>query len=146
MQMTMLPEIERVETKENVETVLEKYKMYLLMDPEELQPKITTTFQLTPPTFTNAFHSTTEEVAIKRVDMDNARKSFISRIMRAVNRLNYEERSIIITRYLTDEDMFDYEVYNQIGFSESKYYKVRARAFYKLALTLRIEVYEKGGV
>lgn len=146
MQLTFLPEINRDQTKKNVESALEKYKMFLLMDPEDIQPKITTTFQLTPPTYTNEFHSTTEDVAIKRGDMETERKRFINRVLKAVNRLNYEERTVIITRYLTDEDVFDYETYNQLGYSESKYYRVRARSFYKLAFILHIEVYEKGVV
>lgn len=145
MQMTFnLPEIDREATKRIVETTLENYRMYLLMDPEDMQPKVTSSFKLTPPTNTNKFHSTTEDVAIKRIEMDIKRRRVIRSIERAVNRLNYEERTAIIKRYLTDEDVFDYEVYNELGYSERKYYRIKSRAFYKLAFILRIEVYKEG--
>ncbi|TCT23375.1 ArpU family phage transcriptional regulator [Melghiribacillus thermohalophilus] len=144
MQMSFnLPEIDREETKKAVEAALEKYQMYLLMEPIERLPKITTTYTLVPPSNTNAFHSTTEDTAISKVDFEQEKERYMERIRRAVNRLNYHERSIIIRRYLDQEERFDYEVYNDLGMSERKYYRVKARAFYKLAFILRIEVYKK---
>lgn len=140
-----LPEIDREATKRKVEDALETCKMYLLMDPEDFEPTITATFKLTPPSNTNAFNSTTEDVAIKRYELDRKRKKHIARIQGAVNRLNYEERTAIIKRYLMHDDVYDYEVYNELGYSERKYYRIKSRAFYKLAFILRIEVYERGG-
>lgn len=142
MQLTFnLPEIDRDATRKKVETALENYRMYLLMDPLDIQPKITATFKITPPTNTNKFNSDTENVAIERVEIERKRRKYIKKIQRAVNRLNYEERSAIIKRYLTEDDVFDYEVYNDLGYSERKYYRIKSRAFYKLAFILRIEVY-----
>lgn len=140
-----LQEIDRDATKKRVESVLENYRMYLLMDPVELQPKITSTFKLSPPSKTNKFHSDTEHVAIERVDLEIKRRKYINRIQEAVNRLNYEERAAIIKRYLTVDDVYDYEVYNELGYSERKYYRIKSRAFYKLAFILRIEVYKSRG-
>lgn len=144
MQLTFnLPEIDRNATKAAVESVLEKYQMYLLMDPEEFEPKITSSFKLVSTAPSNQFHSSTEETAIKRVDMENKRRDFLNRIQRAVNRLAYQERTVIINRYLSNNDVYDYEVYNELGYSERKYYRIKSRAFYKLAFILRIEVYEE---
>src|SRR5690625_3637424 len=137
-------EIDQEATKKRVENILENYRMYLLMDPIDLQPKITSKFKLTPPSKTNRFFSDTENTAIKRVKMEQERQEYISRVLEAVNRLNYEERAVIVKRYLTG-DKYDYEVYNQLGYSERKYYRIKARAFYKLAFILRVEVYKKGG-
>ncbi|QGH35157.1 ArpU family transcriptional regulator [Gracilibacillus salitolerans] len=137
-----LPEIDREKTRKKVESILENYRMYLLMDPEDFQPKITSTFTITPPTPNNTFHSSTEDTAIKRIDLDKKRKNFILWVQRSVNRLSQQERSIIVCRYLTNEDIYDYEVYNELGFSERKYYRVKSRAFYKLAFIMRVEVYK----
>lgn len=145
MQLTFLPEIDRDETKRNVESALEKYQIMLLMDPEELEPKITASFQLAPSAPTNEFSSTTEDVAIERVDQAEKRRKYIRRIKNAVNRLSYQERQVIIKRYLNEDDIYDYEVYNEFGYSERKYYRIKSRAFYKLAFILRIEVYKKEG-
>jgi len=138
-----LPEIDREKTKEAVEAALEKYRFYLLTVPEEKLPKVTSSFSLVPPALTNAFHSSTEQAVIDKVDFEIERDEYIEWIRKAVNRLNYKEREIIIKRYLNEEEMFDYEVYNEIGFSERRYYRQKARIFYKLAFLLRIEVYKE---
>jgi len=41
------------------------------------------------------------------------------------------------------DEPYDYEVYNEMGISESKFYRIREKAFYKLAFALRIEVYKE---
>lgn len=139
-----LPEINRTETKIAVESALEKYKIYLLMDPEENEPKITSTLKLVPSAPSNQFHSSTEEAAVNKIDQEEKRKKYITWIRKAVNRLSYQERAVIINRYLVDDEVYDYEVYNDLGYSERKYYRVKARAFYKLAFILRIEIYKEG--
>lgn len=138
--------IDKEATKNAVDRELEKYRMYLLMDPEDNEPKITSQFKLVASAPSNLFHSTTEDAAIKRVDLEKKRRDFIQKMQRAVNRLAYQEREVMIKRYLTDNEVYDYEVYNDMGISERKYYRIKSRAFYKLALILRIEVYrEKSG-
>jgi len=142
-QMTFqLPEIDREETKKRVEAVLKKYRFYLLTVPEEKLPKVTMTYSLVPPAQTNGFYSSTETVVIDKVDFERERDEYMEWIRRGVNRLSPRERELIIKRYLSDEEMYDYELYNEMGMSESKYYRLRARAFYKLAFILRIEVYK----
>lgn len=143
MQLTFLPEIDREKTRKNVETALEQYKLMLLMNPEELEPKITSSLKLVPSVQSNQFHSSTEDVAIKKMDIEIKKNSYIKKILRAVNRLSYQERSVIIHRYLTTEDTYDYETYNQLGYSESKYYRIKSDAFYKLAFILKMVVYKE---
>ncbi|CDO03117.1 phage transcriptional regulator, ArpU family [Oceanobacillus picturae] len=140
-----LPKIDREETRNVVEKALEDYRMYLLMDPEDNEPIVTAAFKLVPSGPSNQFHSSTEDAAIRKIDQENKRKAYVSKIQKAVNRLAFQERSIIINRYLKDEEVFDYEVYNELGYSERKYYRLKARAFYKLAFILRIEVYVEEG-
>jgi ArpU family phage transcriptional regulator len=143
-QMTFkLPEIDREETKKRLEAALEKYRFYLLTVPEGRLPKVTATYSLVPPANTNAFHSSTETAVIDKVDFERERDEYMEWIRRGVNRLSQRERELIIKRYLNDEDMYDYELYNEMGISESKYYRLKARTFYKLAFILRIEVYKE---
>jgi ArpU family phage transcriptional regulator len=139
----MLPEIDREKTKDAVESALEKYRFLLLLVPEENLPKITASYSLMPPAFTNEFHSSTEKAVIDKVDMEKERNEYIEKVRKAVNRLAYKEREIIIKRYLEDEEVFDYEIYNEIGYSERRYYRLKARIFYKLAFLMKIEVYKK---
>ncbi|UFU00356.1 ArpU family transcriptional regulator [Radiobacillus kanasensis] len=143
MQMTFLPKIDREATRAKVEKVLEEYKIYLLMDPEDLQPKITSTFEIVPPTPNNQFHSSTEKTAIDRIDLENERQRFISWVQKCVNRLSRNERAIIVNLYFVEEEPMNYIVYNKLGFSETKYYKIKADAFYKLAFIMKLQVYEE---
>lgn len=136
-------DVDGEKTKEAVEAALEKYRMYMLTVPDEYLPRVTQTYSLVPPSNTNAFHSSTEDVAIKKADFERERDEYMERIRRVVNRLNKTERELIIKRYLSNEEMYDYELYNEMGMSESKYYRLKARAFYKLAFILRIEVYKE---
>lgn len=139
-----LPEIDRKETQQNVEDAIEAYRMALYTIPEERLPKVTATYSLVPPSNTNGFHSTTEDIAIQRADDDREREEYVERFRKAVNRLSPKEREAIIMRYLGDEELYDYEVYNAMGMSESYYHqKFKPRIFYKLALLLKIEVYKK---
>ncbi|QNG60377.1 ArpU family transcriptional regulator [Bacillus sp. PAMC26568] len=137
----ILPEIAREETKKKVEEALEKYRILMLQSFDDEIPKLTATYSFVPPSNTNQNHSTTENIAVKKADYDQYRHQFLGQIQKAVNRLAHQERSIIIKRYMSQEEAYDYEIYNEIGMSERKYYRIKARAFYKLALTLKIEVY-----
>ncbi|MCM3527863.1 ArpU family transcriptional regulator [Cytobacillus oceanisediminis] len=138
----ILPEIDREKTKKAVEVALEKYRFYLLTIPEEMLPKVTASYSLIPPAFTNKYYSSTESVVIDKLDREQERLDYIEWIRKAVNRLTGREREIIIKRYLSDEEMYDYEIYNQIGLSERRYYRQKARIFYKLAFLLKVEVYK----
>jgi ArpU family phage transcriptional regulator len=137
----MLPEIDRDKTKAAVESALEKYRFYLLTIPEDKLPKVTATYSLVPPSFSNEFHSSTEQAVLDRIELDMARKKHIEWVLRGVNRLSKMEREVIYKRYMEDEEVFDYEIYNEIGMSERRYYRLKARTFYKLAFILKIEIY-----
>ncbi|WP_220699882.1 ArpU family phage packaging/lysis transcriptional regulator [Geobacillus sp. FSL K6-0789] len=141
--MSFLRDVDGEKTKEAVEAALEKYRMYMLTVPDEFLPRVTQTYSLVPPSQTNAFHSSTEDVAIRKVDFERERDEYMRRIVRAVNRLTKLQRELIIKRYMSIEEPRDYDVYNDMCISESKYYRERERAFYKLAFALRIEVYKE---
>jgi ArpU family phage transcriptional regulator len=79
---------------------------------------------------------------IDKVDFEREPDEYIEWILKAVNRLTFKERELIIKRYLSDEEVYDYELYNDTGYSERKYYRLKARIFYKLAFILGIEIYK----
>ncbi|WP_318533216.1 ArpU family phage packaging/lysis transcriptional regulator [Bacillus methanolicus] len=122
---------------------MEKYRFYLLTVSEEQLPKVTSIYSLVPPAHTNTFQSSIETAVIDKVDFERERDEYMEWIRRGVDQLSPRERELIIKRYLSEEEMYDYELYNEMGISESKYYRLKARAFYKLAFILRIEVYKE---
>ncbi|WGG44186.1 ArpU family phage packaging/lysis transcriptional regulator [Rossellomorea sp. DA94] len=138
-QLFVLPEIDRKKTKAAVESAFEKYRFYLLMVSEEKLPKVTATYSIVPPSYSNEFYSSTEQAAINGIELEMSRDRHIEWVLRGVNRLNNIEREIIYKRYLEDEEVYDYEIYNGLGMSERRYYRLKARIFYKLAFILKIE-------
>jgi len=142
LQLFSLPKINLEATKEKVEEALETYRLLLLSEPEEKLPKITQTFSIVPPSNTNQFHSSTEDSALTNVANEEFRQRYIETIQKAVNRLNNDERVIIVELYLGKDRKLDKEVYLKLNMSERTYYRVKAKAFYNLAIALRLEVYE----
>ncbi|MCP9299783.1 ArpU family phage packaging/lysis transcriptional regulator [Bacillus halotolerans] len=144
-QLTLnIPQIDEEATKLKAEKLLDQYRLYLLQVPDDFLPKVTPTYSIVPPSITNEFHSSTEETALKRLEWEIQRDKFLKRIQRAVNRLSKRERQIIVMLYMKLEEMYDYEVYAEMGLSQRSYYRVKAKALYRLAFALREEVYKKG--
>ncbi|MBX9988638.1 ArpU family phage packaging/lysis transcriptional regulator [Priestia aryabhattai] len=143
IQTSLLRDVDGKETKVNVEKTFADYRMYMMTVPEDIMPKVTPSYSLVPPSNTNAFHSSTEDTAIKRVDYEIKRDNFMQRVQRAVNRLSKRERELIIKTYMTYEDVYAFDIYNEMGISEATYYRIREQAFYKLAFALRLQVYKE---
>jgi len=143
IQTSLLRDVDGKETKVNVEKAFANYRMYMMTVPDDIMPKVTPSYSLVPPSNTNAFHSSTEDAAIKRVDYEIERDNFMRKIQQAVNRLSKRERELIIKTYMTYEDVYIFNVYSEIGISETTYYRIRERAFYKLAFALHLQVFKE---
>ncbi|WP_202622419.1 ArpU family phage packaging/lysis transcriptional regulator [Heyndrickxia coagulans] len=139
----LIPEIDRDATQKNVEKAIAKYRYYLLQTEDEFLPKITASYSMIPPTNTNAFHSSTEDTAVRMADFERERMEYLTRFAKAVNRLSVREREAFVMKYMGEEELYDYEVYNHLGMGETYYYtKFKPRMFYKFAIAMRIEVYK----
>jgi ArpU family phage transcriptional regulator len=140
-----LPEIDGKETKKRVEAEIENYRICLLQIPEECLPSVTASYSIVAPSNTNAFHSSTESTAIDRVNQSEREKErldYIERFRKALNRLPYKDRELIVERYFNNEGIYDYEYYNRKHITETRFYRLKARALYSLALALKCEVYK----
>ncbi|MED4284355.1 ArpU family phage packaging/lysis transcriptional regulator [Priestia megaterium] len=143
IQTSLLRDVDGKETKVNVEKAFANYRMYMMTVPDDIMPKVTPSYSLVPPSNTNAFHSSTEDAAIKRVDYEIERDNFMQKVQQAVNRLSKRERELIIKTYMTYEDVYVFDVYSEMGISETTYYRIRERAFYKLAFALHLQVFKE---
>jgi len=137
-----LPELDRKRTQAAVEDALEKYQIFKTIAFEEREAGITAGYNERFHGPTNVTSDQTADIATHNIDVQAQRRSYCERIERAVSKLAPRERLLITERYMTEDDeVFDYMVYNDIlRVSESKFYKMKWRAFYKLALILKIEV------
>ncbi|MED4586654.1 ArpU family phage packaging/lysis transcriptional regulator [Brevibacillus choshinensis] len=141
-QLTLLPEINRPETEKKVKEALDLARDFIRMGFHPgIEAATTPGYSIIPPTQTNAFHSSTESAAIKNVDVEMKRREYVDRILVAVRRLAKKERELIMVRWFGDDDLTDVEAYVDLEMSHGTFYRIRARAFYKLAFALKLEVY-----
>lgn len=144
-QLTFLPKIDRRATQARLEEILENVRIYRRFGMIRHEMKVTASSKVRYHGPTNIVGKPAEDIALANVAMSERevklqRLSF--QIDKALSRFSKNQRDIIVKRYLEDEEVFDYMVYNEIGMSERTYRRNKSNAFYKLAFALRLEVYE----
>ncbi|BAQ11461.1 hypothetical protein OXB_2991 [Bacillus sp. OxB-1] len=142
----LLVNIDGKATQDAVEDTLRQYRTYMLTTHEEMMPSITAKYTLEMPNYSNIKQSSVENAAVKMADFKQEYLRFLKWFNRGFCKLSKIERQIIFMAYLEVEPMYNYEIYTEMRMSESKYYRIRRRALYKLAIGLGIEVYEHEGV
>ncbi|MFD0771644.1 ArpU family phage packaging/lysis transcriptional regulator [Bacillus sp. CGMCC 1.60114] len=150
-QLSFLPKIDRAATQEKLEGVFESVRIYRQFGMIRKEMKVTPSYSIREHGPTHTVGNPLEDVAVENLQQ-NKREEWLGkmsfRIDQALSRFGHSQagknqRDIIVKRYLEDEDVCDYHVYNEIGMSERTYRRVKARAFYKFAFALRLEVYEQ---
>ncbi|MDA2639643.1 MULTISPECIES: ArpU family phage packaging/lysis transcriptional regulator [Bacillus] len=145
IQLTFLPKIDRKATQIRLEEILENVRIYRQFGMIRKEMKVTASSEVRYYGPTNIVGKPAEDIALANVAISERevklqRLSF--QIDKALSRFSKNQRDIIVKRYLEDEEVFDYMVYNEIGMSERTYRRNKSNAFYKLAFALRLEVYE----
>ncbi|EMJ6444366.1 ArpU family phage packaging/lysis transcriptional regulator [Bacillus cereus group sp. BfR-BA-01382] len=138
-----MPVLDEEETKNEVEKVFEEYRMYLSQMPSDILPKVTASYSIVPPSVTNEFNSSTENIAIERLQYEMARDKFMNWVHRAVNRLPKRERQIIHMYYMEEEKGYDPDIMDEVRLGRTTYYKVKGKALLRLAFGLRKEVFKQ---
>ncbi|QGG51592.1 ArpU family phage packaging/lysis transcriptional regulator [Lysinibacillus pakistanensis] len=142
----IVPKVDEKKTKAALEKTLYKYRDYLLTLPSDLMPTITPAYSLVCPSNTNSFSSKTENLAIERVQYEEARTAYMNKIHSAVATLKPVERQIIIQRFLAEDPYYDVDIFIDLGLSKNTYYKKKWQAMLRLAFALKIEVYQRNAV
>lgn len=141
---SLLPKIDRAATMKRVKEALDLARDFIRMGfHPKWEANTTASYSLTPKSETNKFFSSTENIAIKNAEIEMMRTEHVREVFEAVNRLGKKERDLIQTRWFGDDDKTDIETYIELDMTHATYYRIRARAFYKLAHALKLEVYEK---
>ncbi|MGE7942807.1 ArpU family phage packaging/lysis transcriptional regulator [Lysinibacillus xylanilyticus] len=139
----ILQDIDGEATQKEIENIFRQYRTYMLTTPDDLMPSITAKYTLEMPSFSNVKQSAVEGAAIECVDKEKEHERFFAWFNRGLCRLTAIERRIIALAFLETEPMYNYEIYTELRMSKSKYYRLRNRALYKLAMGLGVEVYQK---
>lgn len=133
-------------TTKAIEDVFERYRYFKTVEFEEVEAKITNSYEERFHGPTGITSDPTANIAIRNVDEPTARLMFINRVERVVNRLPTLEQKIIKLRYMADDYVYDYQVYRiDLGISAETYKKRRWKAFERLAGMLKVGVLRQKG-
>ncbi|CAG9613751.1 hypothetical protein BACCIP111899_02970 [Bacillus rhizoplanae] len=141
-QLSFLPKIDRAATRERLEGVLESVRIYRQFGMIRREMKVTPSYEAREHCPTNTVGNPLEDIAVANLQQ-NKREEWLEKmsfhIDQALSRFGHSQvgknqRDIIIKRYLEDEDVCNYMVYNEIGMSERTYRRVKARSISLLLL------------
>ncbi|HAK0910551.1 TPA: hypothetical protein H1608_002790, partial [Listeria monocytogenes] len=102
-QLFNIPSAEDINYIQTVRAIKKFFKDYLMlrvMAGSHKLPNITSTYKITPPDFSNEFHSKVEEAAIHNVDNVHAAQEAIKRYDAILNQLNHIHRKILFEKYI----------------------------------------------
>jgi ArpU family phage transcriptional regulator len=89
---------------------------------------------------TNTISRSSEDIALWNVSREEELKRMSDLLDKAMCKLGRLERGIIDLKYMTDEEVYDYNVADEMHLSEKRYREMRDRAIFLLAFALRLEV------
>ena len=138
-----MPIVDGKRTKQEIEKVFNEYRRYLATMPCDMLPKVTASYSIVPPANTNEFNSSTENIAIERIEYEQERNKFMSWLYDGVNRLRDDEREVIVKFYMEHDSGYDQDIWMDLGIGKTKYYKLKGRAILRLAFNLKKEVFQK---
>lgn len=143
MDIEILGQLDSEATQEEVEKALRQYRTFMLTVPEERMPNLTAQYTLEMPNFSNIKQSAVENASLENVNNEVERSKFIGRISYGLRKLTLVERKIIGLKYLDLDPWYSTEIAEHLHIGKTKYYQLRNRAFYKMALAMGIEKYKE---
>jgi len=135
--------IDEEATKNAVEKYLRQAREYKVTEYIPLEPKYTSDYSDIPRSYTGKISDSTANIAIKNIDEPERRKHHVERVERAVSRLGERQQKIIRMRYLDNDDMLDFNVAAELGYSDRHYRRLKSIAIYRLAAALGLIVFRE---
>lgn len=130
----LFAELNKSATKHKAIKILRRYRMLTRIAGLEYAPKVTASFSLEPKSFDGMAHSQTESMVTRKV----AAEQDLQAIVRAINALSDRHYSqILIECYCRNRKQYNIEVYMDLGYSESEYYRMREQAILEFAENYR---------
>ena len=132
--INLFADVDKTATKKKAIKVLRRYRMLTRIAGLEYAPKVTASFSLEPKSFDGMVHSQTESIVTRKV----AAEQDLQAIVRAINALSDRHYSqILIECYCRNRKQYNIEVYMDLGYSESEYYRMREQAILEFAENYR---------
>lgn len=113
-------------------------RLQLIASEARKLPTLTTMYKITPPTFSNQFHSKVEDAALHNTDKITAAQEEIRKYDNIINQLDHIKRKIINEFFLYGYR--DIDIMIDVPYEERQYKRKKRAAVIELATTLGIEV------
>ena len=136
------PELDYKATKREVMKVIGRYKNALNKLYLKSEPRITPQYTIVPPSFTNEFHSSTEDAALWGDTEGKKFKDYVERVNTALNSIPSVNR-VVIYRSLIKEQS-DVLIGSEMNYSEFTIRDIRMEGIRLLAYALGVDVYQDG--
>ena len=134
------PELNYIKTKQAVMQVIGRYKNALNKLYLKSMPSITPHYTIVPPSFTNQFHSSTEDAALWADTHGKKHKEFVDLVNDALNQLPATNR-LVIYRSLIQEQS-DIKIGLEMNYSEFRIRDFRVEGIRLLSYALGVDKYE----
>lgn len=130
-------------TKAGVEKFLFQAREYKITEYIPVEPSMTASYSDLPRSNTGLTIDQTGKLAINNVDETTRRKRHIERVELAINRLSLRQKKLIVLRYFEDDDVLDFDIAADLGFSDRHYRRIKSEAIFRLASILGLLVFEE---
>lgn len=119
-------------TKNAVEKYLLQAREYKVTEYIPLEQKIIAGFE---PRYGSPYDVSkpVERIAIQNVDEPERRRRHVERTEKAIARLGSRQQTIIRKRYMDDDNVMDFTVAQEIGYSDRQYRRYKSVALFRLA-------------
>lgn len=134
------PPINTEATRKRVEQALETARVYKQVGFVRRETKMTASYEVRAPGKSYSVGKPVEAAASWNVDTESRIGKMTEDIELAVDSLEGCERDIVRRRYLDKGDTLDYMLCHELGMSERTYRRHKAKALFKLAWMLGLEV------
>ncbi|MBP1999742.1 ArpU family phage transcriptional regulator [Paenibacillus shirakamiensis] len=128
------------ETRVAVEKYLLQAREYKVTEYIPEEPSITASYSDMPRSYTGVTSDQTGNLVTRMLDEVERRRKHVERAEKAIGRLGWKQQKLIRARYMDEDDAWDYDTANQIGYSERHYRRIKSIAIYRLASTLGLIV------
>ncbi len=140
--LLIFDEIDEEKTVEAVKKLLGNYHSIRRVA-RSSTPNITSSYSITPRSETNRVSDSTSEAFERK---ERASK-LLDDIHSAINSINYESRRVIYLKYLSEEDYFNYELFEKLLISKDTFYRRLKSGYIEFSESFRsgsMVVYKKG--
>ena len=125
--------IDEEATRDAVEKYLQQAREYIVTEYIPDEPTMTAVYSDMPRGNTGTTSDQTGNIATRNVDEPERRRRHIERAEKAIGRLGGRQQKLIRNRYMDDDDVWDYDVAENLGYSDRHYRRIKSVAIYRLA-------------